>query len=329
MEIRLKSPLDMHLHLRQEQTLRDVAPYTAACFAGAVAMPNLQPPVDSLARLRQYRHDILEAVGDAPFEPLMTLFFRDYSEAELEAARPSIIGVKLYPDGITTNSSGGVTNFAEAEKVMARLEALDIPLLVHGETNGFVLEREAEFLAYYERWAKMFPRLRITMEHLTDRRSLALLDRYENLQATITLHHLIYTLDDLLGGSLKPFAFCKPVVKTPADREALLETALRAHPRVMFGTDSAPHARTAKLNNGAAGVFSAPIALPRLVQLFEEHHCLHNLANFVSYNARRCYRYEPPEMTVRLVKESWTVPEACPGDIVPMGAGEELHWRLR
>lgn len=328
MEIKLKSPLDMHIHLRQDPLLAAVVPETARAFAGAVAMPNLLPPVDNLERLQAYRREILSAAGEQPFEPLMTLFFRDYSEAELEAARPHILGVKLYPDGITTNSRGGVTSLAEAEKVLARMEALEIPLMVHGETNGYVTEREAEFGAIYAKWAQTFPRLPITMEHVTDRRNLALIDQFENLRATITLHHLLFTLDDVIGGSLNPFLFCKPVAKTPADRAALREAALNAHPKVMFGSDSAPHPRSAKLEKGAAGVYSAPVLLPKLVEFFEQHSALHNLPSFVSYNARTLYHYEPIERVVTLRKETWQVPEICPGEIVPMDAGETLWWQI-
>ncbi|MGF1451063.1 MAG: dihydroorotase, partial [Opitutales bacterium] len=301
-EIKLKSPLDMHIHLRQGDLLQAVVSHTARAFAGAVAMPNTLPPVDSLERLQAYRREILSATGDAPFEPLMVLFLRDYSEAELAAARPHLMGVKLYPEGITTNSSGGVRSLDEAEKVLARMEALGIPLMVHGETNGFTMEREAEFGAWYAKWARKFPELQITMEHVTDRRNLALIDKFENLRATITLHHLLFTLDDLIGGSLNPFLFCKPVVKTPADRDALREAALNAHPKVMFGSDSAPHPRPAKIEKGAAGVYSAPVLLPKLVEFFEQHSALHNLPAFVSYNARTLYRYEPIERVVTLRK---------------------------
>lgn len=92
---------------------------------------------------------------------------------------------------------------------MALLEELDIPLLVHGETNGFVMDREREFLRVYQWLAETFPRLRIVMEHITTAEA-ALLDRYENLAATVTLHHLMITLDDVAGGLLQPDLFCKP-----------------------------------------------------------------------------------------------------------------------
>lgn len=326
--LQLNSPVDMHLHFRDGELMRAVVPETARAFVGAVAMPNLVPPVDQLDRLRSYRREIIAAAGDVPFEPFMPLFFRNYTEAELIEAKPHIIGVKLYPDGITTNSSGGVTNFDDAETILAMMEALEIPLLVHGETEGFVLEREAEFLELNERWAKRFPKLHIIMEHLTDRRSLELLDRYPNLSATITVHHLFLTLDDLLGGALQPHHFCKPVVKTPADREALRQAVFGAHPQIMFGTDSAPHAQTAKLTKGAAGVYSAPVALPALAMLFEAHDALHNLSSFVAYNARRRYGIDPVERIVTLEKTAWQVPEICAGEVVPMFAGQTLPWKV-
>lgn len=326
--ITLNSPVDMHIHFRDGDLMRAVVPWTARAFAGALAMPNLVPPVDSLERVRSYRREILAAAGDRVFEPFMVLFFRDYTREELEAARGDIIGVKLYPEGITTNSSGGVRSFDDAERVMSILEELDIPLLVHGETNGFVLEREHEFVEIYARWAKRFPRLRITLEHVTDRRTLGLLDDFENLAATVTVHHLYLTLDDLLGGQLAPHSFCKPIVKTPEDREALRRAVTSGHPKLFFGSDSAPHTRTAKMESGAAGVYSAPVALPLLVQLFEEHGALHNLPSFVAYNAARHYRMTPEDRTVTLVKAPFEVPQVCEGDIVPMFAGKTLPWRV-
>ena len=111
MSIVLDSPLDMHLHLREGQMLKTVAPLSAAHFAGAVVMPNLVEPVDSIDKVNAYRQAILDACGGAIFKPYMTLFFRQYSKAELLATRESILGVKLYPAGITTQSEAGVQDF--------------------------------------------------------------------------------------------------------------------------------------------------------------------------------------------------------------------------
>jgi dihydroorotase len=208
------------------------------------------------------------------------------------------------------------------------MEELGIPLLVHGETHGFVLDREREFLAIYDRLATSFPRLTIVMEHITTRDAVEFLDRYPNIYATVTLHHLLYTLDDVAGGLLQPHLFCKPIAKRPADREALLAAALSAHPKLMFGSDSAPHPQHAKECSGcAAGVFTAPIALPRLVELFEQHHALDKLQAFVSDNAQHIYGIQPPARVVELEKTSWVVPTRY-GPVIPMNTGETLPWQI-
>ncbi|MFO7167983.1 MAG: dihydroorotase [Chloroflexota bacterium] len=328
MQLELDAPLDMHLHLRDGAMLAQVAPLSAEAFAGAVVMPNLVPPVDTLERLEAYREEVRAAAGGHTFEPYMTLFFRSYAEEELAAARARIIGVKLYPAGVTTNSAAGVADLDAALPTLAAMERLGIPLLVHGETHGFVLEREAEFLAVYDRLARAFPRLTIVMEHITTRQAVELLDRHPNLYATVTLHHLLITLDDVAGGLLRPHLFCKPIPKRPEDRDALLAAALRPHPKVMFGSDSAPHPRRAKEAAGcAAGVFTAPVALPLLAELFERHAALDRLQAFVSGNARRIYGVTPPAKTVVLERRPWVVPERY-GDVVPFRAGEEIAWRV-
>src|SRR5262245_1000077 len=323
MNLQLDTPLDMHLHVRDGAMLALVAPLSAASFAGAVIMPNLVPPVDSLERLEQYRAEVLAAAGERAFEPYMTLFFRSYTEAELAAAKPYIIGVKLYPAGVTTNSAAGVADLAAIEPTLAHMQQLGIPLLVHGDTYGFVVDREAEFLPIYARLARAFPRLTMIMEHITTRQAVELLEHHDNLFATITLHHLMITLDDVAGGLLSPHLFCKPIAKRPEDRDALLTAALCAHPKVMFGSDSAPHPRHSKESAGcAAGVFSAPVALPLLAQLFEQHDALEYLQAFVSDNARRIYGITPPQKIVRLERAAWRVPERY-SDVVPFWAGRE------
>lgn len=324
----LESPLDMHLHVRVGDLLNLVAPLSARAFAGAVIMPNLAPPVDNAVRMDRYRAAIDAAVGEAAFEPYMTLFFRPYAAAELEAVRSRIIGVKLYPAGVTTNSEAGVRALREAEPTLALMQELDIPLLVHGESTGFVMDREAEFMPVYEHLAQTFPRLRIVMEHITTRQAVAFLDRYDNIFATATLHHLVLTLDDVAGGLLAPHLFCKPIAKRPEDRDALLAAALSAHPKLMFGSDSAPHPQHSKESAGcAAGVFTAPVALPMLVELFDKHGALENLQAFVSGNAQRIHRLTPAPKTVSFVKEATVVPPRY-GSVVPFGAGKTVAWRL-
>lgn len=308
--------------------LRVVAPCSAAEFAGAVIMPNLVPPVDNLARLQAYQAELRDAIGDAEFAPLMTLFFREYSEAELVEALPHLFAIKLYPAGATTNSEAGVQEIAAHESTFRRMEELGIPLLVHGETSGFVMDREQEFHAVYRHLATTFPKLRIVMEHITTAAAVKLLDEYENLHATVTLHHLIITLDDVAGGLLSPHLFCKPIAKRPEDRDALLQAALDAHPKLMFGSDSAPHPRHKKECCGcAAGVFSAPACLPMLVELFDLHDALDNLQAFVSDNAHRVHGLDIPSRIVTVEKAPFEVPEFV-GDVKPYRAGEIIGWRV-
>ncbi len=326
--ITLKSPLDMHLHLREGEILKLVAPLSARLFAGAVIMPNLVQPVDSREKLEKYVGEIKNAIGNEIFTPYMTLFFREYSEVELAKVKYDIIGVKLYPAGITTNSEKGVRSLKQSEKTLSLLQEMEIPLLVHGESGGFVLDREKEFLSTYNKLAQKFPRLKIIMEHITTRGAVKFLDKYENIFATITLHHLLITLDDVAGGLLAPHLFCKPVAKRPEDRDALLETALSAHPKVMFGSDSAPHPIHKKESSGcAAGIFSAPVALPMLAELFARHGALDSLQAFVSDNARKIYKITPPEKSISLEKRTWLVPENY-GFIVPFRVEASVSWGI-
>src|SRR5574341_160774 len=190
--VRLLSPLDMHLHLREGEMLQTVAPLSVQAFAGAVIMPNLVPPVTNRERLEQYRATIRTVSGEMPFEPYMTLFFQSYDEPTLRELRAHILGIKLYPAGVTTNSEAGVQAIEDASPTLAIMEDLHIPLIVHGETHGFVLDRAREFLAVYDQLATRFPRLTIVMEHITTREAIEFLDRYSNVYATVTLQHLLY-----------------------------------------------------------------------------------------------------------------------------------------
>jgi len=334
-KITLNSPFDMHLHLRDNDMLTLVAPLTAKTFAGAIIMPNLVPAVDTKEAVIAYKNRINDAVDkEHNFTPFMTLFFKPYTKEFLEDVKDEISAIKLYPAGITTNSEGGVQTI-DTEALAPTLNAmaeLNIPLCVHGETNGFVMDREKEFMSVYEALATAFPKLTIIMEHITTKEAVDMLDKFENLYATITLHHLIITLDDVAGGMLQPHLFCKPIAKRPVDRDALLNVALEGHPKVMFGSDSAPHPKHAKEACGcAAGVFTSPIAIQVLVDLFEKNGKLDNLQKFLSDNACKIYNMEPSSKTVTLVKENFEVPafyEFKNEQVVPMYAKEILPWKL-
>jgi len=326
MRIELQSPLDMHLHLREDTMMQNVAPLSAASFAGGVVMPNLVSPVDSLAKVQEYRKAILQSTNTFDFKPFMTLFFKEYSRDELFEVKDEIIGIKLYPAGITTQSENGVSDFSSINSTLEHMEELGIPLLVHGETGGFVMDREKEFLPVYQQFAEQFPNLHVVMEHITTADAVHLLDQYDNISATVTLHHLMITLDDVAGGMLEPDLFCKPIAKTPHDLAVLRKAVFSGHPKLMFGSDSAPHPRHKKECCGcAAGVFSAPVALPMLAEIFEDENKLDLLQDFVSGIACKRYGLTPLPRTVILEKKPWIIPELY-HDIKPFGAGRTMRW---
>ncbi len=323
-------PLDMHLHLRDGVMLENVAPLSAYSFSGALVMPNLVPPVTSKEDVKSYKKRILASVANDYFEPYMTLFYKNYSKEFLEEVQDEILAIKLYPDGVTTNSDGGVKEF-DIESMRETLEAmseLEIPLCVHGESTGFVMDREKEFMSVYERLAQNFPKLKIIMEHITTKDAVGMLQKYDNLYATITVHHLLFTLDDVMGGMMMPHRFCKPIAKRPEDLDALLDVALKAHPKVMFGSDSAPHPQNKKESSHcAAGVFSAPIALQLLCEIFDQYGKLENLQAFVSDNAQSIYGICPEFKEVTLVQKEFVVPQKY-GNVVPMYANQAIGWSI-
>ena len=332
MEFQIQNPLDMHVHLRDNEMKDLVAPLTSKYFSGALIMPNLVPPVMNKEDVLSYRERIELVTGDDNFTPFMTLFFHEWLTREmLEEAKDHIMWIKLYPAGITTNSEWGVKSVLseKAMEIFKAMEDLGIVLHIHWETWDFVMDREANFMPNYLEIAKVFPKLTVIMEHITTKAAVDTLDMYPNLYATITLQHLEITLDDIAGWALKPHLFCKPIAKRYEDRDALLELALSGHPKVSFGSDSAPHPQHAKECPGcAAGVFSAPISLQVLTELFEKHEKLENLEKFISTNAQRIYNIKPNKKTIVLEKKDFIVPEKY-WDVVPYRAGNTLEWSIK
>lgn len=350
----LKNPLDMHLHLRDGITMRAVLPFSARSFVGALIMPNLIPPIDSLESARAYEERILACVKQSAcenFTPLCALYMTDSLTTQMleECAKAGYKFLKLYPKGATTNSQNGVSSALDSHMcaLFEAAQALEMIVCIHGESGGFVLDREHEFGSVLVELATKFPRLKFIIEHMSDHRTIPLLENYENLYATLTLHHITLDLDALAGGALCHHHFCKPVIKTPKDKEALLDLALNAHPKVSFGSDSAPHGLESK-RNGAAGIFSAPCLLPQLVELFEYHEKLGNLQAFVSDNAMRIYdfaswsplaqEWERNPKYVYLEKTPCEIPQGVGAyqaigdelqiseEIIPLRAGERLKW---
>ncbi len=286
-----------------------------------------------------YKNRVLEAIDGNNFEPYMTLFYQNYDTKFLKDIQNDITAIKLYPAGITTNSKQGVSNFdiKELEPTLSVMSELDIPLCVHGETDGFVMDRESQFMDIYEQLATNFPKLNIIMEHITTKDATKIVQKYDNLYATITAHHLLITLDDVAGGFLDPHLFCKPIAKRYEDKEALVKLATSGNKKVMFGSDSAPHPTHKKECCGcAAGVFTAPIALQLLCELFikdEQNINLQeqNLQKFLSSNAVDIYGLTPPNKTITLREKNYKVAvdyKNTTHTITPMYGGKTIKWSI-
>lgn len=326
-EIELVNPLDMHLHLRQGAMLESVLPFSARAFALGVVMPNLNPPITTTTLALQYRDEIVRLSEGEDFTPFMTLYLHEnLSLEEMRYAHTQGIRIlKLYPKGATTGSENGVREVVSERilEILSDAQDLGFILSIHGESNGYCMDREFEFLEVYEFLARTFPRLKIIIEHMSDRRSLESLERYENLYATLTLHHMLLSLDDVLGNLMQTDLFCKPMIKTPRDRDALLSCALSAHPKVSFGSDSAPHLQSKKYSALApGGIFSAPVALSMLASVFAYYDKLENLQKFVSDNARKNYALDSvlgdTQKILKLAPQAWEIPQSivCENDAI-------------
>ncbi|WP_373755656.1 dihydroorotase [Neisseria sp.] len=334
-------PDDMHLHLRDGDALKAVAPYTARKMGRAVIMPNLKPPVVTVADALAYKQRILAALPEgSTFEPLMTLYLTDKTTPELvrEAKAAGIVAFKLYPAGATTNSDSGVTDLFKLIPVLQEIAAQDMRFLVHGEVTDAdidIFDREAAFI---ERVMKpvlqQVPDLKVVFEHITTAEAAKLVcEAGDNVAASVTPQHLLLNRNDLLVGGVRPHHFCLPVLKRETHRQALVAavTGEKSH-KFFLGTDSAPHAQSAKENAcGCAGMFSAMTAVELYAEVFEQAGALDKLEAFTSKNGARFYGLPENADTVTLVKRAQTVPESVPYGsevLVPMRAGQTVAWSV-
>jgi dihydroorotase len=332
----IRRPDDWHVHLRDGDMLKTVAPYTARQFARAIVMPNLAPPITTVAAASGYRERIMLAAG-GDFTPLMTAYLTDDISPD-EIARGHEQGVwiaaKLYPAGATTNSASGVTDIRRIYPVLERMERIGMVLCVHGELTDpgiDVFDRESEFIdRILRRLVEDFPRLKIVLEHITTVDAVDFVQRNgPSIAATITPQHLIINRNALFDGGLRPHAYCLPVAKRERHRLAIRRALKSGAPCFFLGTDSAPHSREAKESScGCAGIFNAPFALESYATVFEEEGALDKFEAFASLNGPRFYGLEPNEGTVTLERSEVEVPDEING-VVPFHAGETLRWRLK
>ena len=340
--ITLTRPDDWHLHLRDGDALKSVLPHSAAQFARAIVMPNLRPPVTTVAAAGAYRQRILAVLPEgASFEPLMTLYLTDNTPAdEIRRAADSgfVKAVKLYPAGATTNSDAGVTDLAKCDVALAEMEKAGMPLLVHGEVTDptiDIFDRENVFIeTVLQPLLARRPGLRVVFEHITTADAAEFVAAAgENVAATITAHHLLYNRNALFVGGVRPHYYCLPVLKREKHRAALVDAATSGRRKFFLGTDSAPHARhTKETACGCAGCYTAHAALELYTEAFEAADALDRLEAFASFNGPDFYRLPRNETHVTLEKTPWQVPEAfafAGGEsLAPLRAGESLTWRL-
>jgi dihydroorotase len=333
-------PDDWHLHVRDNEILNDVAPFTAHRFARAIIMPNLSPPVTTVVQAVEYLDRILAAVEGTNFEPLMTLYLTDNTSVdEIIAARKScfIKGLKLYPAGATTNSDAGVTDIRRCDAVLESMQEAGLPLLVHGEDTDpkvDVFDREKVFIdKTLQPLMQRLPGLKIVFEHITTREAADfVMEGGDNIAGTITPQHLMFNRNALFQGGLRPHHYCLPVLKRDIHQQALHDVIRSGHHRFFLGTDSAPHAKHKKESAcGCAGIFSAHAAIELYTTIFEQQGCLDKLEAFASFNGPDFYGLPRNTDSITLVREPWQVPESYSmgnDTLVPLLAGESLDWKL-
>lgn len=337
----LTRPDDWHLHLRDGTEMAAVLPHTARRFARAIVMPNLKPPVVNSAQAHAYRERILAALpAGLDFTPLMTLYLTDsLATAEIREAKDSGIAIaaKLYPAGATTNAENGVTRLENLYPVLAAMEEVGMPLLVHGEATApgvDVFDRERRFIDdALLPLLRDFPGLRLVFEHITTADAADLVrEGPPTLAATITPQHLLYNRNALLVGGIHPHFYCLPVLKRERHRQALVAAATSGHPRFFLGTDSAPHAIGAKESAcGCAGIYSAHAAIELYAEVFDQAQALDKLEGFASFHGADFYGLPRNTERIRLRRETWQVPGSYAfgaTQVRPLRAGETIGWRL-
>jgi len=329
----IRYPDDFHVHFRQGLMLHNVINHTAAQFKRAMVMPNTEPAIKNGDDVKRYYQEIMDALDPENhcFQPLMTFKITPSTTInDIQSVVGLVIAGKLYPDGVTTNSEGGVTDYQALYPIFEAMQEHKIILSLHGEkSNTFCLDREEQFLSILCQITQDFPRLKIVLEHISTKAAVDLIEKLpDTVAATITLHHLELTLDDVIGSLNNPHNFCKPIAKRKEDREALRKAAFSCNPKFFFGSDSAPHLRTNKeCSSGCAGIFSAPVLIPSLISLFEKYDTLNLLEDFVSRFGAEFYGLPLNEDKIYFIENEWQVPLDYSG-IVAYKSGEYMAWQI-
>src|SRR3989338_8127857 len=334
----ITQPDDWHCHLRDDVYLARTVIDTAKRFARAIIMPNLKSPIVTVAEAIRYRDRILKQ-APTTFTPLMTLYLTENMSPDviIEAKRSGVItACKYYPAGATTHSDAGITNLKAIYPLLAQMQAVDLPLCIHGESiakTADIFERETLFLNELKTLLKDFPKLRVILEHISTKAAVDFISQAsDHVGATITPHHLHFNRNDLFADGIRPHYFCSPILKSREDQNALIQAATSGNPKFFLGTDSAPHTKTNKESAcGCAGIYSAHAAIEFYAEIFEKNDALNKLENFASYFGAQFYQLPNNKNTMTLIKKPWEIPTQLSFGqdvVIPMKAGETLAWQI-
>ncbi len=334
----LPAPFDAHVHFRQGDLL-SVVKHHDRVFEYALVMPNVEPAIVTADQAVAYEDSILHRC--TRLKPLMTLKLTpEMTPNVLQEAAKKVVACKLYPDGMTNNSHGGFTRFHLENRtkylypLLDEMQRLRLVLCIHGELppypneEDYCLDRENGFLYVLRDICKFFPRLKIVLEHITTKDAVDFVKMFDNLAATVTYHHLLLTLNDVIGVKIRPHNYCLPTAKRPADKKALQRIVIEGHDRIFFGSDSAPHVKDRKeCAEGCAGCYTAPLLLEGLAEVFDSMNALGALKHFVSDAGRAWYNLPAPAYEVNLERKEWIVPDEVDG-CVPFKAGHTMKWSI-
>jgi len=340
-QLTITRPDDWHLHLRDGELLAYTVPDAARYFGRAIIMPNLLPPVLNTAQALAYRERILaHRPADSQWKPLMVLYLTDNTDpAEIERAAASghVVACKYYPAGATTNSDSGVTQLDNIYPVLACMEKIGMPLLLHGEvtdTEVDIFDREAVFIdRHLGELIDNFPALKIVLEHITTREGAQFVaEASANIAATITPQHLLFNRNQMLAGGIRPHYYCLPILKRQHHQQALIAAATSGNPCFFLGTDSAPHNTHRKETAcGCAGCYSNHAALEFYAEAFDHAGALDKLEGFASFFGADFYGMPRNTDTITLQLSPWQSPTNLPfgsDTLTPLGAGETRQWSV-
>jgi dihydroorotase len=336
-------PDDWHVHLREGEILSSVLPFTYENFGSALIMPNLDTPITNISLAENYYNEICKQIPRGiDFTPNMTLYLTNHlskDEIKKVSTHKHIKAIKMYPKGATTNSESGISDFKDFYHLFEVMEEFGVILSIHGEVTDEkvdVFERESVFIdKVLTKIIKQFPSLKIVLEHITSADAVKFINEQSMVAATITIHHLMVNRNIMLSKGIRPDFYCAPILKTEYDRRALVQAAISGNGKFFLGTDSAPHVAGKKIAAcGCAGIFSSPLVVPLLIQLFEEHGSLKKIEPFMSVNGRAFYGLRPHKDRVRYVKRSKSIEvikdiKTSDGKITVFNPYGKIYWEKK